>query len=290
MLNLETSINQTPETQTKSLVSPSFSEENFQNRHIGPDTRQTQEILKSLGYESLNAFIDETIPSSIRLHNALQLPPGKTETAALKELKEIASSNLVYRSFIGMGYSDCLTPTVIQRNILENPGWYTSYTPYQPEIAQGRLEALLNFQTMIMELTGLEIANASLLDEATAAAEAMTMSYGINSNQANAFFVSRACHPQTIEVLKTRANPLGIQLIIGNHAEFDFSTPIFGALLQYPATEGTIYDYREFINHVHQQKALVTVAADLLSLALLTPPGEFGADIVVGNSQRLVYH
>jgi glycine dehydrogenase len=288
MLNTETNINQTTqtETQTKPQESRFCSEDKFQNRHIGTNSHQIKEILETLGYETLNAFIDATIPPSIRLHNPLKLPPAKTETAALKELKEIASANLVYRSFIGMGYYDCITPAVIQRNILENPGWYTAYTPYQPEIAQGRLEALLNFQTMIIELTGLEIANASLLDEGTAAAEAMTMSYGLCNHTANGFFVSDSCHPQTIEVLKTRANPLGIELIRGNHQEFAFNKPIFGALLQYPATDGSIYDYREFIKQASQQKALVTVAADLLSLALLTPPGEFGADIVVGNTQR----
>ena len=185
-----------------------------------------------------------------------------------------------------MGYSDCITPPVIGRNILENPGWYTAYTPYQAEIAQGRLEALLNFQTMVIDLTGLEIANASLLDEATAAAEAMSMSYGLCKTKANAFFVSRDCHPQTIEVIKTRAKPLGIEVIIGDHRHFDFEPSIFGALLQYPASDGTIYDYREFVNRVHNAKALVTVAADLLSLAILTPPGEWGADIAVGSTQR----
>ncbi|MFM8293701.1 MAG: aminomethyl-transferring glycine dehydrogenase, partial [Microcystaceae cyanobacterium] len=184
------------------------------------------------------------------------------------------------------GYNDTITPPVIQRNILENPGWYTAYTPYQAEIAQGRLEALLNFQTMIIELTGLEIANASLLDEGTAAAEAMTMSYGVCKNKANAFFVAQDCHPQTIEVIKTRALPLGIELIIGDHQTFDFATPIFGALLQYPATDGIVYDYRYFIDKVHEQKALVTLAADPLSLALLTSPGELGADIAIGSTQR----
>ena len=288
MLDLEIINDQNIEyqSQSKAKVSVSLPQEQFSHRHIGISPHSLQQMLQVLGFENLDALIDATIPPSIRLNQSLKLPLAKTEREALKNLKEIASQNLVYRSFIGMGYYDCITPTVIQRNILENPGWYTAYTPYQPEIAQGRLEALLNFQTMIIELTGLEIANASLLDEGTAAAEAMAMSYHVCKNKANAFFVSDSCHPQTIEVLKTRANPLGIELIIANHQEFKFDKPIFGALLQYPATDGTVYDYREFIDQVHQQKALVTVAADLLSLAILTPPGEFGADIVVGNTQR----
>ena len=185
-----------------------------------------------------------------------------------------------------MGYANCITPTTIQRNILENPGWYTQYTPYQPEIAQGRLEALLNYQTMIMDLTGMAIANASLLDEGTAAAEAMTMSYGLQKTKINSFWVSEACHPQTIDVIKTRALPLGIEVIIGDHHSIDFSQPLFGILLQYPASDGAIYDYRETIDLAHQAGVIVTVAADLLSLTLLKPPGEFGADIVVGNTQR----
>lgn len=288
MLDLDTISNYdqdfTSENTTKTSIS--INKDSFGDRHIGLNYDQIEEMLKTLGYKSLDDFIAAIIPNSIKLNHSLKLPKAKTETEALQELMAIASGNLVYRSFMGMGYYNCITPSVIQRNILENPSWYTAYTPYQPEIAQGRLEALLNYQTMIIELTGLEIANASLLDEATAAAEAMTMSYGISKNKSHAFFVSNQCHPQTIEVLKTRANPLGIELIIGNHQEFNFKTPIFGALLQYPATDGTIYDYREFINQVHQQKGLVTVAADLLSLALLTPPGEFGADMAIGNSQR----
>ncbi|ELS05542.1 glycine dehydrogenase, decarboxylating [Xenococcus sp. PCC 7305] len=260
--------------------------DSFQNRHIGPNEAEIAQMLKSLGLADLDDLIDKTVPGTIRLKNDLQLPTALSESAALAKLKAIASKNQVYRSFIGMGYSNCLTPPVILRNILENPGWYTAYTPYQAEIAQGRLEALLNFQTMVIELTGLEIANSSLLDEGTAAAEAMSMSYGVCRNKAEAFFVDRACHPQTIEVLKTRANPLGIELIIEDFRDFDFSIPIFGALLQYPTTEGTIYDYREFVTKVHETKALVTVAADILALALLTPPGEFGADIAVGSTQR----
>lgn len=259
---------------------------NFAQRHIGPNANDIQQMLEVLGIKSLDALIDQTVPQTIRLNQPLQLPEAESEYAALAKLKKIADQNQVFRSFIGTGYYDCITPGVIQRNILENPGWYTAYTPYQPEIAQGRLEALLNFQTMIIDLTGLEIANASLLDEATAAAEAMSLSYGVCKNKANSYFVSRDCHPQTIDVLQTRAQPLGIKVIIGDHETFDFAEPIFGAILQYPATDGTIYDYRAFIEKAHNQGALVTVAADPLSLTLLTPPGELGADIAVGSTQR----
>ncbi|WP_413165940.1 aminomethyl-transferring glycine dehydrogenase [Capilliphycus salinus ALCB114379] len=260
--------------------------DSFLKRHIGPNSYAIQEMLETLGFSDLNELIDRTIPPSIRLNRSLKLPAAKSEYAALAQLKEIASKNQIFRSFIGMGYSNCITPPVIQRNILENPGWYTAYTPYQAEIAQGRLEALLNFQTMVIDLTGMEIANASLLDEATAAAEAMSMSYGVSKAKSDVFFVSKDCHPQTIDVVQTRALPLGIEVIVGDFKTFDFSTPIFGALLQYPATDGAIYDYRDFIETAHKHQALVTVAADILSLTLLTPPGEFGADIVVGNTQR----
>ncbi|WP_017652835.1 aminomethyl-transferring glycine dehydrogenase [Fortiea contorta] len=260
--------------------------DNFAKRHIGPNTEDIQQMLGVLEIADLDTLIDQTVPQGIRLHQALQLPAAQSEYAALARLKQLATKNQVFRSFIGMGYYDCITPPVIARNILENPGWYTAYTPYQPEIAQGRLEALLNFQTVIIDLTGLEIANASLLDEATAAAEAMSLSYGVAKNKANAYFVSRECHPQTIDVLQTRALPLGIKIIVGDHQNFDFDQPIFGAVLQYPASDGTIYDYRAFIAKAHAEGALVTVAADILSLTLLTPPGEFGADIAVGSSQR----
>jgi len=260
--------------------------DSFPRRHIGPSATDIEQMLNVLGFSNFDALIDQAVPAAIRLNQPLQLPQAQSEYAALAQLKEIASKNQVWRSLIGMGYHDCITPPVIGRNILENPGWYTAYTPYQAEIAQGRLEALLNFQTMIIDLTGLEIANASLLDEGTAAAEAMSMSYGLCKTKANAFFVSNTCHPQTIEVVQTRAKPLGIEVIVGNHQTFGFEQPIFGALLQYPATDGTIYDYREFIEKAHEVGALVTVAADPLSLALLTPPGEFGADIAVGSTQR----
>jgi glycine dehydrogenase len=258
----------------------------FVQRHIGSNAAQIQQMLEVLGLASLDDLIDKTVPHSIRQNKQLNLPEPLSEQAALAKLKAIAIKNEVFRSFIGMGYHNCITPPVIQRNILENPGWYTAYTPYQPEIAQGRLEALLNFQTVIIDLTGLEIANASLLDEATAAAEAMTMSYGISKNKSKAFFVSNSCHPQTIEVVQTRAQPLGIEVIVGNHQDFTFEQQVFGVLLQYPATDGTIYDYRTFVEKTHAQGALVTVAADILSLTLLLPPGEFGADIAVGSTQR----
>ncbi|MBI1241132.1 MAG: aminomethyl-transferring glycine dehydrogenase [Nostoc sp. RI_552] len=272
------------EQETMSQNSPKSS--NFPQRHIGPNFDDIQQMLEVLGFSHLDSLIDKTVPQSIRLKTKLQLPEAQSEYAALAKLKEIAAKNYICRSYIGMGYYDCITPPVIQRNILENPGWYTAYTPYQPEIAQGRLEALLNFQTMIIDLTGLEIANASLLDEATAAAEAMSMSYGVCKNKAMAYFVSHDCHPQTINVLQTRAKPLGIKIVVGGHGTFDFAEPIFGAILQYPASDGAIYDYRAFIEKAHAQGALVTVAADPLSLTLLTPPGEFGADIAIGSTQR----
>jgi glycine dehydrogenase len=258
----------------------------FARRHIGPTPSEIQQMLDVLGIDSLDDLIEKTVPATIRIEQPLELLAAKSEHAALAELKEIAAKNQVFRSYIGTGYHDCITPPVIQRNILENPGWYTAYTPYQAEIAQGRLEALLNFQTMIIDLTGLEIANASLLDEGTAAAEAMAVSYGVSKNKGKAFFVSQDCHPQTIEVVQTRAKPLGIEVIVGDHQSFEFDRTFFGALLQYPATDGAIYDYTNFIRSAHENGALVTVAADILSLCLLTPPGEFGADIAVGSTQR----
>ncbi|MGF1490666.1 MAG: aminomethyl-transferring glycine dehydrogenase [Prochloraceae cyanobacterium] len=279
MLNLDSN-------QSIDKINSLIVEDSFADRHIGPDLEEVDKMLKKLGFSTLESLIQQTVPPNIRLDRALNLPTATSEHQALDRLKQIAAKNQVFRSYIGMGYYDCSTPPVIQRNILENPGWYTAYTPYQAEIAQGRLEALLNFQTAIVELTGLEIANASLLDEGTAAAEAMSMSYGLCKTKANAFFVAKDCHPQTIEVIKTRALPLDIEIIISDPNTFDFQTPIFGALLQYPTTDGIIKDYREFIEKAHQAKALVTVAADILSLALLTPPGEFGADIAVGSTQR----
>src|ERR1017187_3692400 len=261
--------------------------ERFVRRHIGPRPADAGEMLKQLGYASLDAMIDAAVPKPIRLGRPLQLPAARSEHEVLAALKGIASQNQVCRSFIGMGYYDCITPAVIQRNLLENPGWYTPYTPYQAEISQGRLEALLNFQTMATDLTGLDIANASLLDEATAAAEAMTMCYELQGREGrNVFFVSETCHPQTTAVLQTRALPLGIEVVVGDHAHFTLSEKVFGALLQYPATDGAILDYGPFILEVHRCKALAVVATDLLALTLLKPPGEFGADIAVGSAQR----
>ncbi|ERN41620.1 glycine dehydrogenase (decarboxylating) [Rubidibacter lacunae KORDI 51-2] len=260
--------------------------DSFVPRHVGPDTGAVEEMLKALGYSALDALIDDAVPAAIRMPRPLKLPPARSERAALNDLQTIAQQNQVFRSYIGMGYYDCITPGVILRNILENPGWYTAYTPYQAEIAQGRLEALLNFQTLVMDLTGMEIANASLLDEGTAAAEAMSLSLGVAKSKANTYFVAADCHPQTIEVVRTRALPLGIEVVVGDWRACDFSTPIFGALLQYPTTDGKVCDYRAFVEQAHAIKAIVTVAADPLSLALLTPPGEFGADIAVGSLQR----
>jgi glycine dehydrogenase len=258
----------------------------FIQRHIGPQPVDIDRMLKVLGVASLNELIDRTVPTAIQLQQPLAIETVKSEYDVLNKLKQIASKNQIFRSYIGMGYANCITPTVIQRNILENPGWYTQYTPYQPEISQGRLEALLNYQTVVMDLTGMAIANASLLDEGTAAAEAMSMSYGIQKTKFNTFWISEACHPQTIDVIRTRAIPLGIKVVIGDHRNIDFSQEIFGMLLQYPATDGAVYDYAEVIEQAHKAGAIVTVAADLLSLTLLKPPGEFGADIVVGNTQR----
>jgi glycine dehydrogenase len=260
--------------------------DSFERRHIGPTETEIAQMLEVLGLHSLDGLINATVPDAIRLRKPLHLESGKGEYELLQELKELAQQNQVFRSFIGMGYSNCITPPVIQRNILENPGWYTQYTPYQPEIAQGRLEALINFQTMVTDLTGLEIANASLLDEATAAAEAMSMSYSVCKTGAKAFWVSQVCHPQVIDVLQTRAKAVGIEIIVGDHRHFTFDQPVFGVLLQYPTTDGVVYDYQEFCDRAHTAGALVTVAADLLSLTLLKPPGEFGADIAVGNTQR----
>lgn len=291
MVNLNTPTHELAQQSTpptfQPLQDPLIPSDSFVQRHNGPSPDEIEQMLKELGFSTLDGLIERTVPASIRRDRPLNLPQPRSEHTALAQLKEIAAKNQIARSFIGMGYHDCITPPPIQRNILENPGWYTAYTPYQAEIAQGRLEALLNFQTLIIDLTGLEIANASLLDEATAAAEAMSMSYGLcKIKDANTFFVSDTCHPQTIEVVQTRARPLGIEVIVGDRRTFSFDKPVFGVLLQYPATDGTLYDYREFIEKAHAAGAVVTVAADLLSLALVTPPGEFGADIAVGSTQR----
>ena len=257
----------------------------FVRRHIGPNAAETGELLALLGRKSLSELIDAAVPQKIRLGKKLNLPAARSEFAALAELKKIAAENKVFRSFIGQGYYDTITPPVIQRNVLENPGWYTQYTPYQAEISQGRLEALLNFQTMVSELTALDIANASMLDEATAAAEAMTMSHRLRDGR-NVFFVSETCHPQTIEVVRSRAHALGIGVVMGSHETFSFSEKVFGALVQYPDTFGAIHDFSGFAEKAHTAGAMLTVATDLLSLTLIKPPGEFGADIAVGSAQR----
>src|SRR4029453_16383623 len=264
---------------------PIFDIDSFARRHIGPNEEEVRPMLGDVGFDSLGALIDATVPKDIRLKRQLNLPRQKSETEALAELRAIARKNKIARSFIGAGYYDCVTPPVIQRNILENPGWYTAYTPYQAEIAQGRLEALLNFQQMIMDLTALDIANASMLDEATAAAEAMALCHAVVPNRKR-FFVADNCHPQTIAVVQTRAKPLGIEIKIGDYSRFKFDNTVFGTLVQYPATDGAVYNYAEFVQKTHDASALAVVAADILALTLLKPPGEFGADVAVGNTQR----
>jgi len=262
----------------------------FIHRHIGPTDSDAGEMLALLGLQSLQALSEGTVPADIRLKRALEIPTHRGEQAVLQDLRSLATENRVYRSLIGMGYYDCLTPGVIQRNILENPGWYTQYTPYQAEIAQGRLEALVNFQTMVADLTGLPLANASLLDEATAAAEAMAMCLAVarsSGQERSEFFISQDCHPQTIAVMRTRAEPLGIALHVGRTNAIDFTNgKLSGILLQYPATDGYVGDYGSIVNRAHEAGILVVVATDLLALTLLRPPGEFGADIAVGSSQR----
>ncbi|MCW5908999.1 MAG: aminomethyl-transferring glycine dehydrogenase [Chitinophagales bacterium] len=265
------------------------STDHFVNRHIGIDETSLHQMLKAVGVNSIDELIDQTIPSAIRRKEKLNLPDAQSEYNYLKELKKKASKNKVFRSYIGMGYYNNITPAAIRRNIFENPGWYTQYTPYQAEIAQGRLEALLNFQTMISDLTGLPIANASLLDEGTAAAEAMHMFWGLKNKKDalhNKFFVSDLCFPQTIDVIKTRATVLGIEVIVGDHKTVVLDKDFFGALLQYPAKNGSVEDYSAFVAKCKEVECYVCVAADILALTLLSPPGEWGADCVVGNSQR----
>jgi glycine dehydrogenase len=263
----------------------------FVNRHNGPSEQDVQAMLRKIDAPTLDALIDQTIPAAIRLRQPLSLPEGMSEYAYHRHLRGVAAKNKLYKSYIGLGYYDTIVPAVIQRNILENPGWYTAYTPYQAEIAQGRLEALLNFQTMVIDLTGMEIANASLLDEATAAAEAMAMLHGLRTHEAaeqgrDSFFVSHECYPQTIELLKTRAMPLGIKLVIGDFRTVTLNDTLFGALLQYPTADGAVHDYADFVARAKTHGMTVAVAADILSLVLLTPPGEWGADVVVGSTQR----
>jgi glycine dehydrogenase len=264
----------------------------FQDRHIAPDSDQRDAMLKAVGSPSLDALMDEAIPRDIRLDKPLDLPAGLREYEFLRDLRVTASRNQIFRSFLGLGYYGCITPSVIVRNVLQNPGWYTPYTPYQAEIAQGRLEALLTFQTMVSDLTGMEIANASLLDEATAAAEAMTMLHRVQAKRLETvkgrhqFFVSDSCFPQTLDVLATRAEPLGIELVVGNASRAAFGERVFGALVQTPDESGRVHDLRGFIGAAREAGVAVAVGTDLLSLVLLTPPGEIGADIAFGNSQR----
>ena len=265
-------------------------QESFERRHHGQSSTDLQEMLKTVGVGTLDELIEQTVPAAIRRAQPLNLPAPKSEFDFLNDLKKVARQNRIFQSFIGMGYYDTIVPNVILRNILENPAWYTAYTPYQAEIAQGRLEMLLNFQTAVIDLTGMEIANASLLDEATAAAEAMTMLHSLRPaarKKAETFFVSERCHPQTIDLIYTRATPLNINVVVGDHAKVDLTDPaIFGVLVQYPATDGEVIDYTDFIATAHELSISVAVAADLLSLTLLKSPGEMGADVVVGSAQR----
>ena len=263
----------------------------FQLRHIGPNSNEQKEMLSAIKADSLEQLISETIPDDIRLENKLDLKPAMSEYEYLNHIQELASKNKVFKSYIGLGYHEAIVPSVIQRNILENPGWYTAYTPYQAEIAQGRLEALLNYQTMVCDLTGMELANASLLDEGTAAAEAMALLFDVRERDqkkinVNKFFVSSDILPQTLSVLQTRSTPIGIELVVGNHEEFDFSDEFFGAILQYPGKHGQVYDYSDFVTKANSNNIKVAVAADILSLVKLKAPAEFGVDVVVGTTQR----
>ncbi|MEX2100147.1 MAG: aminomethyl-transferring glycine dehydrogenase [Acidimicrobiia bacterium] len=260
--------------------------EDFAARHIGPSPDEIEAMLAVVGLDSLEQLVDRAVPEAIHDHGPLALPPGLSEAETLARLHDIADRNQVMTSLVGMGYSNTFTPPVIKRNVLENPAWYTAYTPYQPEISQGRLEALLNFQTMVSDLTGMDIANASLLDEPTAAAEAMAMLHRLNEKAGNTFFVDSECHPQTIEVVRTRAEPVGIEVVVGGIEADMPAEGVFGVLLQYPGTTGVIRDDRELVKNLHELNTLVAVAADLLALVLLTPPGEWGADVVVGSAQR----
>lgn len=265
--------------------------DSFALRHIGPRKEDLSKMLKTIGAESLDELISETIPKEILLEKALSLDPALSENEYLEHITELASKNKIFKSYIGLGYHQSITPPVIQRNILENPGWYTAYTPYQAEIAQGRLEALLNYQTMIADLTGMELANASLLDESTAAAEAMALLFAVRErdqkkNNANKFFVSDEILPQTLSLLQTRATPIGIELVIGNHEDFDFSPEFFGAILQYPGRTGKVINFKSFVLKAKEAQIKVAVAADILSLVMLEAPGNFGVDVVVGTTQR----
>jgi len=265
------------------------STDRFVNRHIGPDAQETREMLDAIGVDSLETLIDQTVPADIRLKGDLNLPAALTEYEYLRELKQVASQNKVFRTYIGLGYYNNITPNVILRNVFENPGWYTQYTPYQAEIAQGRLEALLNYQTMVSDLTGLPIANASLLDEGTAAAEAMTMLYGARPKakaNADTFLVSKNALPQTIDLLRSRALPLELNIEVVDEAAANFPENAFGILLQYPDANGSVNDYKALVEKAHANNVFVVMATDLLALTLLSSPGELGADVAVGNSQR----
>jgi glycine dehydrogenase len=261
-------------------------EQSFADRHIGPDDTEQHAMLTELGLGSLDELVDRAVPASIRDDAELALPPPMTEAAALSQLRELAARNEVFTSLIGMGYSGTITPPVILRNVLESPAWYTAYTPYQPEISQGRLEALLNFQTMVSDLTGMDLANASLLDEGTAAAEAMTLCHRANADAGNTFFIDADCHPQTIEVVRTRAEPLGLDVIVGDLTSGVPADGVFGVLVQYPGSSGALVDRTDLVHRLHDQGALVAFATDLLALVLVKSPGEQGADVVVGSSQR----
>ena len=264
---------------------------NFINKHNGPRKSEVEHMLSEVGATTIDELINQTVPASIRLKKELAIGEGMNEYEYIKNLKGLASKNKIYKSYIGLGYYNTILPGVIQRNVLERPGWYTSYTPYQAEISQGRLEALLNFQTMVSDLAGLPIANCSLLDEGTAAAEAMIMLYNARSRAkvkagANKFLVSVNLFPQTIELLKTRANPLGIELVITHHHQFEMREDVFGIIVQYPDQFGEIENYEEITIKAHEAEIDAVVAADLLSLTLLKAPGEWGADVVVGTTQR----
>lgn len=276
-------------TQNKNNTPFDYKLDNFVNRHIGPTAEEISEMLKVIGTGSLDNLIDETVPASIRLKEKLELGEALSEQELLMYLRHIAEKNKLFKSYIGCGYYGTFTPAIILRNIMENPGWYTQYTPYQAEISQGRLEALLNYQTMVVDMTGLPVANASLLDEGTAAGEAMHLLFAARKPEkknANKFFVSDECFPQTIDVLKTRTAPIGVELVIGDFKTLDLTDDLFGILVQYPTSDGEIYDYKELFEKAHAKGISCVVAADILSLALLTPPGEFGADIAVGSTQR----
>ncbi len=258
----------------------------FLHRHLGPSDADVSEMLKLLDVSSLDQLVERAVPSSIRSTEDLRLPPAGSEAEVTEELLGIAALNDTRVSMIGQGYHDTITPPVVLRNVVEDPGWYTAYTPYQPEISQGRLEALFNFQTMVADLTGFEVANASLLDEGTAAAEAMTMTRRISRSASDVFFVDSECHPQTVDVIRTRAEPLGIHVAVGDPFDDLGAVEPFGALLQYPGTTGVLRDLSPVVDAVHIAGGLAVVAADLLSLCLLEPPGEWGADIAVGSAQR----